>query len=74
MVMFIEFTATASMCPKHSSETTKILAWNHRGKPTITENHAEPQCQVKDTDLGWLVKREFFNHSNREGRNCKICM
>ena len=57
--MLTEFTATASMCPNHSSEKTEILAWNQRSKLTITENHTEPQFQVKDTDLTWPAKREF---------------
>lgn len=57
--MFTEFTATASVYPNNSSEKTEILAWNHRSKPTITENHTEPQCQVKDTYLMWPAKREF---------------
>lgn len=72
--MLAQFTATASMCPNHSSEKTEILPWNHRSKPTITENHTEPQCQVKDTDLTWPAKREFLNRSKRERRNCKICL
>jgi hypothetical protein len=59
MVMLTKFTATATMCPNNSSEKTEILAWNRRSKPTITENHTEPQCQVKDTYLIWQAKREF---------------
>jgi hypothetical protein len=57
--MLTEFTATASMCPNHSSEKTEILAWNQRSKLTITENHTESQFQVKDTDQTWPAKREF---------------